>query len=151
MRPVCLECGVGVSVRREVQQADKGLTSQSPWTYHLIQSLLGSLCSMKPLGTGSTSSQLNNLNLGWAKEKLEFTRPLQNQNTSQPTNQQTMSSPLPKKPTQNQRNMWFKKQEKKKTIKVWRRFHFYKLIFFFNEKKYFANACFPHSRVSHIK
>lgn len=54
---------------------------------------------MKPLGTGSTSSQLNNLNLGWAEEKLEFTRPLQNQNTSQPTNQPTVNAPTPPKKT----------------------------------------------------
>lgn len=50
-------------------------------------------------------------------------------------------------------NLWFNKQEKKKrkeNMKAWRRVHFYQLICF-NEKKPFANACFPHSWISHVK
>jgi len=42
------------------------------------------------------------------------------------------------------------KKKRKGNMEVWRRVHFYQLMCF-NEKKPFANSCFPHSWISHVK
>ena len=72
------------------------------------------------------SSLVDNLNSEWAEEKLKFMRPLQYKHTSQLTDKK-----LPPLPKYTETNMQFKKWEKKKTMKIWRRFLYYMLIFFF--------------------
>lgn len=108
---------------------------------------------MKSLGTGSTRSQLNNLHLVWAEEKLKLMRPLQNKNISQPTSGQWLSIKTNKQKNPHKNKTYGSKSRKKKrkgNMEVWRRVHFYQLMCF-NEKKPFANSCFPHSWISHVK
>ena len=76
------------------------------------------LCSVKSLETGSTSSQLNNLHLVWAEEKLKFMRPLQNKNISQPTSGQWLSTKTNKQKTPHKNKTYGSKSRKKKKKEI---------------------------------